>query len=235
MFIYKITNKINGKVYIGQTIRSLEIRWAEHKYSKKTAISKAIQKYGEENFKIEEIDGANSQSELNYKEWLLIHKFNSLDRNKGYNSTEGGGAGGRRSEESKLRSKIALKKSQNKKSGSKNSNSKKVINTSTKEVFESALGAYKKSGLTISYVTFRDKLNAKIGNETDFRYLNNPLYKKPVGKSHKGRNNPRARQVLDRVSGKKWHTLKSAAKDLNISCNTLRKYCKEKTRYVYIK
>lgn len=84
MLIYKITNKINGKVYIGQTIRSLKKRFNEHCNNKKSTISKAIQKYGKENFTIEEIDGANNQSELNYKEWLLIYKFNSLTPN-GYN------------------------------------------------------------------------------------------------------------------------------------------------------
>ena len=92
MFIYKITNKINNKIYIGQTIRSIEKRWKGHWMDIKrvnTYLSKAMKKYGKENFIIEEIDGANSLSELNYKEWIYIHKLNCLAPN-GYNLKEGG-------------------------------------------------------------------------------------------------------------------------------------------------
>lgn len=99
MLIYKITNKINGKIYIGQTIKKLKTRWKKHKESclsnrNNFAIYSAMRKYGIKNFTIEEIDGANNQSELNYKEWLLIHKLNSLVPN-GYNLREGGNGRGR--------------------------------------------------------------------------------------------------------------------------------------------
>jgi group I intron endonuclease len=100
MLIYKITNTINGKIYIGQTIKSLSSRWSQHK-SQTRYVSKgnnrkicrylhsAMVKYGIDNFKIEEIDGANSQAELNYKEWLYIHKFDCIAPN-GYNLRAGG-------------------------------------------------------------------------------------------------------------------------------------------------
>lgn len=96
MFIYKITNKINNKIYIGQTIGSLKKRWWTHCNEKNKCIilKNAIKKYGKDNFTIEEIDGANSQSELNYKEWLFIHKSNSLWPN-GYNIKKGGEQGGK--------------------------------------------------------------------------------------------------------------------------------------------
>lgn len=102
MIIYKITNKINGKVYIGQTIRSLSVRWAKHccKEKKNYAIQNAIQKYGKENFTVEEIDGANSLSELNYLEQHHIY-INNCTAPNGYNLTSGGNNGGKRSEESK--------------------------------------------------------------------------------------------------------------------------------------
>ena len=47
--IYKITNTLNGKIYVGQTRRTLEMRLAEHRYNKnkgKSAIDEAIVKYG---------------------------------------------------------------------------------------------------------------------------------------------------------------------------------------------
>jgi len=92
MIIYKITNRIDDKVYIGQTIGSVENRWKSHIYDHKRkdfVLYRAMRKYGIDSFTIEEIDGANSLSELNYKEWLLIHIFNSLAPN-GYNSATGG-------------------------------------------------------------------------------------------------------------------------------------------------
>ena len=90
MIIYKITNKVNNKIYIGQTTKNLKIRWSAHcSCRKNTAISNAIQKYGKENFVIEEIDGANSRSELNYREQYHIFKSNSIAPN-GYNLSLGG-------------------------------------------------------------------------------------------------------------------------------------------------
>ena len=92
MFIYKASNKINGKIYIGQTTVSIKKRWIDHckpSRGKVSAISNAIQKHGRENFTIEEIDGANSLSELNYLEKYYICKFNSLSPS-GYNLQIGG-------------------------------------------------------------------------------------------------------------------------------------------------
>lgn len=87
MFIYKITNNINGKVYIGQSVNYVK-RFKAHRGSARRGdgypVHQAISKYGINNFTFEVIDGANSKSELNYKEIHYIHKFNSLSPN-GYN------------------------------------------------------------------------------------------------------------------------------------------------------
>jgi group I intron endonuclease len=91
MIIYKILNNLNGKVYIGQTVSSLNRRFLQH-CRKDSAIGSAIRKYGKENFSIEEIDGANSLSELNYLEKHYINTYNSLAPN-GYNLSSGGNNG----------------------------------------------------------------------------------------------------------------------------------------------
>ena len=92
-FIYKITNTINSKSYIGQTIQNVKERFYQHcatKCSKAVsnmAIHRAIKKYGKSNFTvevIEEIDSAN----LNDRERYWIRYYDSY--NNGYNSTEGG-------------------------------------------------------------------------------------------------------------------------------------------------
>lgn len=91
MIVYLITNKIDGKQYIGQTTQELRRRWAFHvcKRSGCTYLKNAIEKYGKENFKIEEIYKAQSLEELDRKEQEFIIKFNTLAPN-GYNLTSGG-------------------------------------------------------------------------------------------------------------------------------------------------
>jgi len=113
MIIYKITNLINSKVYIGQTIRPLSHRWTQHLRDVRDKLDyrlyRSIRKYGIESFKIEEIDGANNQTELNYKEWLWIMKTESYKPENGYNSKLGG-AKGKASEETKRKQSDTMKK-----------------------------------------------------------------------------------------------------------------------------
>lgn len=90
--IYKITNHITGKSYVGQTIRPLKRRWQEHCQNAERCkvLHRAIMKYGKDNFTIEQIDTANTSKELNDKEIYWIKFYNTLVPN-GYNMTEGGG------------------------------------------------------------------------------------------------------------------------------------------------
>ena len=91
MIIYKITNLINSKVYIGQTRYSLAHRWSAHcrTRSHSTALTAAIQKYGRENFKKEILNTYNDLESLNIAEREAIKEYNSLSPN-GYNLTIGG-------------------------------------------------------------------------------------------------------------------------------------------------
>jgi hypothetical protein len=91
MIIYKLTNKITGKQYIGQTVKSMAQRWRIHcsPTSGCTYLSHAINKYGQENFLIEIVEHCNSLDELNKKEQDYIKLFNTLSPN-GYNLTTGG-------------------------------------------------------------------------------------------------------------------------------------------------
>lgn len=95
MIIYKITNLINNKIYIGLTRNSLDSRWSYHIRDSKNAkkgIDAAIRKYGKENFKVEIIDEtATTLEELNNLEIYYIKLFNSTNNKIGYNQTSGGG------------------------------------------------------------------------------------------------------------------------------------------------
>lgn len=92
MVIYKITNLVNGKVYIGQTIHSLEERYKQHlKNASKGLAGKlypAMRKYGFNNFYAEVIEECNSTEELNTREVYWIAYYDST--NKGYNISLGG-------------------------------------------------------------------------------------------------------------------------------------------------
>ena len=94
MIIYKITNKANGKVYIGQTTKTLAERKQGHHLSafsgmRKTKIYTAMRKYGWENFEFEELDTASSQDELDELEQHYIREYNAIE--DGYNLSIGGG------------------------------------------------------------------------------------------------------------------------------------------------
>lgn len=89
-YIYKITNQVNGKVYVGQTAHTIESRWKEHtKASKyrKYPLYFAMRKYGIENFSIEQIEECSIE-QLNERERYWIAQYNSLKN--GYNATTGG-------------------------------------------------------------------------------------------------------------------------------------------------
>lgn len=93
--IYIITNSINDKVYIGQTIQTLKSRWQAHcrkgsLEEQNMQIKRAIRKYGKENFSIKELERC-SIAELDVKEIYYISLYDSYK--KGYNSTKGGKSG----------------------------------------------------------------------------------------------------------------------------------------------
>ena len=93
MYVYQITNLINGKLYIGIT-NNYKKRWSNHKScnSPNMVICKAIKKYGVENFKFELLFKRLSLQEASEKEIELIASKNTLVPN-GYNVATGGFSG----------------------------------------------------------------------------------------------------------------------------------------------
>lgn len=92
--VYKITNKVTNKVYIGITNQGSGARYRHHWYESRigepSPIHRSMAKYGEENFTLEIIDFADTYDELKEKEKYWIKQYNSTDRTIGYNLTEGG-------------------------------------------------------------------------------------------------------------------------------------------------
>ena len=91
MVIYKIENKTNGKIYVGQTRRTLAERISEHKRKSRrlSYIDRAIKKYGIETFEITILEICDTLEKLNEREIFWIRELNSKYPN-GYNLTDGG-------------------------------------------------------------------------------------------------------------------------------------------------
>lgn len=181
MIIYKATNIINNKIYIGQTTQTLDKRRKAHeraykyKSSKEMIIAKAIKKYGKENFTWEIIDTATSLDELNQKEEYWINKLNSLAENGyGYNDKRGGN-NHKHSERTKNKISKAQRGELNHafgKKGSLNPKSKKVINLNTGKIYESANICSKEEGLSLSHICATCRGERATTGGFSFRYLN---------------------------------------------------------------
>ena len=96
MIIYKTTNTINGKIYVGQTYRSVE-----NYFGSGVLISRAIEKYGAANFKRETLCECSSLENLDEMEMFWIKKLDSTNPTIGYNIDCGGKGTGFFSDEHK--------------------------------------------------------------------------------------------------------------------------------------
>lgn len=87
--IYKITNNINGKYYIGKS-KNIKIRWKQHRSATDSSpLHQAIKKYGKDNFSIEILEKCLPE-ELNDKEIYWIKQYNGYLNSECYNATLGG-------------------------------------------------------------------------------------------------------------------------------------------------
>ncbi len=116
MVVYLISNKVNGKRYIGQTKYTAEKRFKKHKEDALVAkrcfaLHQAIRKYGIDNFEIKVLSKCDSIEEMNHRETYYIRIFDTLSP-KGYN-LDSGGNNKTPSEETRARmsaSKMGIKK-----------------------------------------------------------------------------------------------------------------------------
>jgi group I intron endonuclease len=95
-FIYKITNKINNKVYIGKTEYKPILRWKQHQSCidkdgyKDRPIYKALKKYGFDNFNFEVLEETESPEAREVYYISLFNSYVGFENSNGYNATLGG-------------------------------------------------------------------------------------------------------------------------------------------------
>ena len=92
--LYKITNRVNGKLYIGITKLGLNQRWAKHlkdSQDPKYPLHRAIKKHGADSFSIELLKESTNRTYISDLEEPTILEYNS--RGNGYNVAKGGYGG----------------------------------------------------------------------------------------------------------------------------------------------
>jgi group I intron endonuclease len=199
MIVYKIKNIVNDKAYIGQTTRSVEVRWKEHKNDKRAcrALFRAICKYGAENFTVYVLCQCNSIEELNEKEKFYINELNSIVPN-GYNLRTGG-LNSLMSDDSKNKMSISHL-------GEKNFNFGKHKSEETKNKISVANLGKKRSQ------SFKN-------NRSRYMRLNNPQFNMTTEKLERLNtyNNVKKIKIICVETGIVYNSLTEAAKELNIS------------------
>ena len=185
MWIYKITNVQNNKVYIGQTIRPIQDRCHRHINDAlnnilDTHFARAIRKYGKDNFIIEQIDQAQTQDELNKKEQYWIQYYNSVQN--GYNETDAISKCGGNTYQSKTEKEMEVikEKIRQTKLGAKNPMAKKIkrINIITNEIdiFDTIISCAKACGIKNGKTSITTRLNGQVKspykNTWIFEYYN---------------------------------------------------------------
>lgn len=171
MYIYKITNIQNNKVYIGQTIRPIEDRFKRHLSDAlnnviDTHFARAIRKYGKDNFILEQIDTAQNQEELNRKERYWIKFYDAV--NTGYNETDAISKCGGNTYQSKTKEEMEVikEKIRQTKLGGKNPMARKIkrINIQTNEVdiFDTVISCAQACGIKNGKTSISTRLNGKI-------------------------------------------------------------------------
>ena len=234
-FVYITTNHINGKRYIGQRKYDKQGKWKEYLGSG-VVLSKAIKKYGLENFSKEIIENCKTKEELNAREKFWINYFNAVNSDNFYNIAKGGDGGntlaGYTEQQLEEHSKIlsnALKGVINQ--GINNPKSKRVICLNNMKIFDTTVEAGKYAN--VCDVTIQDCCNGKIHTagidpitkerlQWEYYYPNKEYELKIIQKKN---NHPNIKKVICYTTNEIFDSTKDASKKYNISESGIRGCC----------
>lgn len=204
--IYIIVNRINKKVYIGQTWH-LDYRWIQHKSKEhNTHLLRAFNQYGIESFEYKIIErlvpSLFTQDELNEKESIYIKQYDSQNKDKGYN-VQSGGSGGLMLEETKKKlSKIF--------SGDKSANWKRIVSDEERKQMSNRM---------------KGKNNPMYGRPIP------EAIKIRYSLERRGKDNPASRSVRCIDTGKIYDTIKQASDDTGIGRDPISYVCHGKRKH----
>lgn len=183
MIIYKTTNLINGKIYIGQDSKN-----NDKYFGSGDLIKRAIKKYGLKNFKKEVLCLCETQKELNEMEQKFILIYNSTNKLIGYNICVGGTNGTMLNRKHSIETKKQMSEvrigiiftDEHKKNLSK-AHKGKIISEETKKKMS-------ESQKLVPHNPVSEETKEKIRNKKLGKILSNET-KKKMSESHKGEKN----------------------------------------------
>ena len=229
MIIYKTTNLINNKIYIGQDINNNYLYIGSG-----TILKNAIKKYGKENFKKEILESCSSKEELDLKEEYWINYYNSTDKTIGYNIANGGGGcvGCKHTEETKQ-----------KMSANTSGNKNPMFNKSLEDIWrgkglnEQEIKEKKEKWLSNHNTYFRDnnpfKGSKRIGNKNPFFNRNHSINTKKI-LSEKANKKRVLQYTINGEFIKEWESTMDVYKVLKINCrNCCRGLSKTACGYIW--
>lgn len=198
MIIYKVENKINGKIYIGKTIYSLKTRKPCHlsyaRSGKNTYFHKALRKYGEENFEWSILTETDSELKLNVLEKFYIMTYRKMGIL--YNMTDGGdGQSGRSPSEETRRKFSELYKGKSISEETKNKISNGNKGKIRTDEFRKNLSE-KKKGFTHSEETKKKMSEQRMGNKYALGNILSEETRRKMSESKKGNQNSRKFEVI---------------------------------------
>ena len=203
MLIYILKNKINSKLYIGQTTRNIKSRINSH-IKRKTIIGNAINKYGLDNFKIYKF--YIPEKYLDYFEIELIKKLNTIAPN-GYNLESGGHKNKHLHEDTKRKLSVL-------RTGDKNPFYGKTHTKETRDKMS-------KSHMGVKNFLYGKNLSKNHRMKISKNHAD-----------VSGENNPSAKKVYCIELNKFWKCAKDASMELNINVIKLRRCCRGKYKTV---
>lgn len=213
--IYKITNKINKKVYIGQTINDFDTRYHSNieKNTHSEEIKKDIKKYGIKNFEIiKEFDVAYSKEELDEKEIFYIDLYDSFF--SGYNKTLGGDMRCQGIYHPASKPVVCLNTKQE---YTNIFEAAKTLNANVNSISRCCRGEYKRVIIKNKSFSFVFK--------TDYEKMTEKEISDKIFEAKTSRN-----RVVYCLNDDKKHSLDEAAKIYNISKESIMNYCKGGTK-----
>lgn len=216
--VYKHTNKINGKVYIGITSREPEKRWENGYGYYGQPFYNAILKYGWENFEHEILFEGLTEKEAKEKEIEQIELFNSSDTKFGYNASKGGESanGMMHSEETKRKISNSLKGRESPLKGRRWSEERRIRISGENSAW------YGKRHTEETKEKMRNSYHYHITDETRKRMSENRKGKRT------GKENPRSKSVICIDTGKVYDTIKIAAEDTGANQFKISDVCRGK-------
>lgn len=221
--VYKHVNKINNKIYIGVTKQDVNRRWRNGKgYVKNIYFSRAIKKYGWDNFEHIILFINLTKTEAEEIEVELIKFHNSNNRKFGYNIENGGNLNKEISEESRLKMSISKK---GKMTGINHPNyGKKMPEEQKRKIsltkIKSGVAKGKNNPMYGKHFKHSEETKKLISKKMSGS--NNPMY------GRKDKDSPNHREIICLNTLQIYNSAKDAGEKLNLFSTNITKVCKGK-------